>query len=122
MMRLLSSAVLSLAVLWTGGCQTVTAPSTAQVDLSHAPTYAAVAGVLAKAVGRARVELGPQGGGKVAVVTVLPPRPVSPETNSPAMPITFDIRMKGGLCVAVNRETHENYPLTGIACSVHNSP
>lgn len=95
-------------------CQTLAAGGgAAVVDLTDARTRAQVAEALGKAVGRAHVELGPSDG---TVVTVLPP-PIGPyETNSPAMPIRFDIEKRGDTCVAVRHDTGKAIALPGVSC------
>jgi len=104
---------LILLPLLLSACQTLAADGSATVDLADARTRAEVAEALAKAVGRAHVELGPSDG---RAVTVLPP-PIGPyETNSPAMPIRFDIEKRGDACVAVRHDTGKAYPLPGVDC------
>ncbi|ESQ83237.1 hypothetical protein AEAC466_13375 [Asticcacaulis sp. AC466] len=103
-----------------GGCQSVAAagpPVPATVDMDDAGTRAAVTAVLAKALGRAHVELGPGASAQTATVSVLPP-PLGPyETHSTAMPVLFDIVTAGRACRAVRRDTQAVYDLTGIACT-----
>ncbi|MBW8733783.1 MAG: hypothetical protein JF571_05660 [Asticcacaulis sp.] len=76
-------------------------------------TRSAVTAALADAVGRARVDLGPTDG---SVITVLPPKPGPYETNSVAMPVRFDIEMRGDSCVAVRRDTGRAVALPGVVC------
>ncbi|ESQ74244.1 hypothetical protein ABAC402_14860 [Asticcacaulis sp. AC402] len=87
------------------------APAT--VDLGDSDTRAAVTSALAKAVGKARIELGASDG---AVVTVLPP-PLGPhETHSTAQPIRFDIVLEDGQCLAIRRDTQRAWPMPGVTC------
>ncbi len=105
---------LILVALSLSACQTLAADGKAAVDMTDARTRAQVAEALARAVGRAHVELGPSDG---TVVTVLPP-PIGPyETNSPAMPIRFDIEKRGEACVAVRHDAGRAYPLPGVTCA-----
>lgn len=104
---------LVLLPLLLSACQTLAADGAAVADLTDSRTHAQVAEALARAVGRAHVELGPSDG---TVVTVLPP-PIGPyETNSPAMPIRFDIEKRGDTCVAVRHDTGKVIALPGVSC------
>jgi len=104
---------LILLPLLLSACQTLAADGPATVDMTDARTHAQVAEALAKVLGSAHIELGPSDG---TVVTVLPP-PIGPyETNSPAMPIRFDIEKRGDTCVAVRHDTGKAYALPGVDC------
>ena len=105
--------VLILAALSLSACQTLAADRKAAVDMADDRTRAQVAEALARAVGRAHVDLGPSDG---TVVTVLPQPPGPYEGNSPAMPIRFDIEKRGDTCIAVRHDTGEAYPLPGVSC------
>ncbi len=105
--------VLIALPLLLSACQTLAHDGSARLDMGDPATRSAVAAVLADAVGRAQVELGPSDG---AVITVLPPKPGPYETNSPAMPIRFDIETRGETCVAVRHDTGRAYPLPGVTC------
>ncbi len=96
-------------------CQTL--PSgRATVTLEAPETRAAVISVLARAVHRAHIELGPSDGA-TGTLTVLPP-PLGPqEMNSPAMPIRFEIELKAGRCRAVRQDTREAFDLPGVKCT-----
>jgi len=111
--------ILPLTVLLSlGACQTLADAGTgaATVNLGDPDTRAAVTQALARAVGRARVELGPTDKPDTAVITVLPPRPGPYETNSLAMPVRFDIGRRDGECVAVRHDNGQIAPLPGVAC------
>ena len=72
---------------------------------------------LAGAVGRTNIELGagdPLGEG---TVVVLPPLPTSLETHSLAMPVTFNLELRGDTCVAVRQDTGEAFELPGVDCT-----
>jgi hypothetical protein len=103
--------------LGLSACQTLAAVQAASVDLSNPSTRSAVTAVLADAVGRARIQLGPTAGRKTSVITVLPPPPGPLETNSTAMPIRFDIEQRGEACFAVRQDTGQAYELTGVMCT-----
>lgn len=98
-----------------GACQSSPQPATL-VDASP-ETLSALTGVLAAAVDRAQVQLGPGDLTKESVISVLPPRPGPLEGNSPAMPTIFDIVLVEGECFVQERQSGERFPLTGIACT-----
>jgi hypothetical protein len=97
-------------------CQTLAGAQAARVDLSDPATRTAVTSVLADAVGRAQVELGPTDSSETAIITVLPPPPGPLETHATAIPIRFDIVRRGGACFAVRHDTGKAYALAGIVC------
>ncbi|MEM1106093.1 MAG: hypothetical protein AAGH87_06860 [Pseudomonadota bacterium] len=72
---------------------------------------AAMKTVLAQAVGRAEVSLGPGDPTRSPKISVLPP-PLGPnETRSPAQPAQFQLMMAGGACMLVNQKTGETHAL-----------
>ena len=81
-----------------------------------AETMAALKSVLSDAVGRARIELGAGDPTSVPSVSVLPPRPVSPDDRSPVMPDVFDLVLRGDTCFAVHRESGKAHALEGVTC------
>lgn len=83
----------------------------AEVNLSDPHVRDRLSSQLGSVVGRAKVELGPLGAGWSSVVTVLPPRPGTYETHSPAMPEPFDIVLRDGICMAIRRSTGEAFKL-----------
>ncbi|ABI78157.1 putative lipoprotein [Hyphomonas neptunium ATCC 15444] len=108
--RILSvSALAGLAA-----CQT--APQPAILTDPSPETVAAVTGVLAAAVDRAEIQLGPGDLTRDSVISVLPPRPGPMEGNSPAVPTIFDIVLMDGDCYVQERASGELFPLTGITC------
>ena len=109
-------AALALLLSLTA-CQTLPAGGTATVDMSDAQTRAVVMSVLAGAMHRAQVTLGPTDA-HTAVITVLPPPPGPLEGNSPALPVRFDIAQQNGRCVVVRHDTGEAFVLPGVACKV----
>lgn len=114
-MRRLLAMTVTLA-LGLSACQTVAGSRSATVDLGDPATHAAVEAALARAVGRARVELGPSRSDNSSTVTVLPPPPGPYETHAMALPVTFDIVSEDGRCKAVRRDTKEAYELPGVDC------
>ena len=107
-------------LLSLAACQTMAGAGAvserATVNLGEPATRAAVTEVLARAVGRARIELGPTDGPLTAIITVLPPPPGPYETNSMAMPVRFDIELREEGCVAVRHDTGQAYPLASVQC------
>jgi hypothetical protein len=99
-----------------GACQTLVSGRVATVDLGDPATRSTVASILAAALGRGRVELGPTDGDETTVITVLPLQPGPFETNSTAVPVRFDIELKGGVCYAVRHDTGKAYALSGVEC------
>ncbi len=123
-MRRLPAMTVTLA-LGLSACQTVAGSRSATVNLDDPATHAAVEAALARAVGRARVELGPPRSGTTSTVTVLPPPPGPHETHAMALPVTFDIVSEDGPeddrhCVAIRRDTKDAYDMPGVECDVGN--
>lgn len=115
MMRYRLAAFLIVA-LGLSACQTVAGTQPATVDLDDPASRQALESALGRAVGRARVELGPSQSANTSSISVLPP-PLGPyETHSMALPITFDIVSDDGHCLAVRRDTKDVYDLPGVTC------
>ncbi|MEO0982205.1 MAG: hypothetical protein AAFX03_06090 [Pseudomonadota bacterium] len=106
-----------LASLWPlAACQTAgPADAPAVLESADDATMATVKSVLAAAVGRAEITLGPGDPTASPTLTVLPP-PLHPnETRSPAKPTVFELRLRGEACVVIDG-LNEAYPLPGVAC------
>jgi hypothetical protein len=97
-------------------CQTLASASPAVLVSSDAATLAALKSVLAAALGRATVDLGPGDPATSSAVSVLPRAPSDLEGRSAAMPERFDIAIKDGQCVVIRRETGEAFSLGAIPC------
>ena len=104
------------AALLSGGCQSYDAAVPAVLDAADSETMARVKTVLAGAVGRAQVELGPGDLTRTPSVSVLPPRPSPYECRSLAAPVLFDIVIKDARCFVVKRDGGEYYALSGVSC------
>ncbi len=103
------------AAVFTGGCETVAPQTPAVLASADAETLDRVKSVLAGAMGRANIELGPGDPTRNSTISVLPP-PLSPhEDRSMAAPVLFDIMISGESCHAVRRDTGEAFPLP-VAC------
>ena len=108
--------VLSISMLaGIAACQS--SPQPATLTDASPETLSVLTGVLAAAVDRAQIQLGPGDLTKESVISVLPPRPGPLEGNSPAMPTIFDIVLVDGDCYVRERQSGEMFPLTGIACT-----
>jgi len=104
MMRTLSfGAVIALAACISPACQ---AEKPAVLALDPNDDLSAVAYALSKAEGRTSLAFGPPDPRVQPVVTVLPPRPASYETRSPALPSTYDIISTNNGCI-LRRRTDE---------------
>lgn len=103
------------AAMLTGACQTVAPDAPARLVNADEATLAQVRSVLANALDRATVELGPGDPSKKSTISVLPPPLAAREDRSLAAPVIFDIMLSGDDCYAVNRETGEAFAL-GVPC------
>ena len=72
--------------------------------------------VLAGAMDRASVELGPGDLTQSSVITVLPPRLGAHETYSLATQTQFDLVKQGEDCFLIRRDTGDAYALDGVVC------
>ncbi|WP_375206448.1 hypothetical protein [Hyphococcus sp.] len=114
MMRANLLMILAAAAL-SGGCQTVSTKTPAVLTQDDAQTLDQVKSVLAAALGRASIDLGPGDLTESSVISVLPPPLASREDRSLARPVIFDIMMSGKACYAVRRDTGDAYEL-GVPC------
>lgn len=107
--------VLSICAIGAlAACQAEPKPAVLE-DMSP-ETMAVVTGVLAGAVGRARIEIGPGDLTADPAISVLPP-PAGPlEGNNPALPSLFDIVLMDGDCYVMAREGGEMYLLADVQC------
>lgn len=104
----------ALAVL--AACQTTEASGAAVLTSADENVMIDVKAVLATALNKASVEIGPGDLTKTSVITVLPP-PLGPnETRSPAKPIRFDIVKDGEVCFVVRKDTGEAFALENVSC------
>lgn len=115
---LVLSAMLAIAGCTLSG--TSSSPPDAEIPAvlteNSLPVMAKLKSHLASAVGRARVELGPEDPTMMTFISVLPPRPGTLETHSLAQPETFDLRLSGDACYAISRKTQDRILLDGIEC------
>ncbi len=100
-MRMLGfGAVMGLAACISPACQ---AEKPAVLALGPNDDLSAVAYALSRAEGRESLAFGPPDPRLQPVVTVLPPRPTSYETRSPALPSTYDIVSTNNGCILRRR-------------------
>jgi hypothetical protein len=115
------SAAIFVSAALAGACQSTAAAATPAV-LTHgdAATMARLKAVLAKAMGRAPIELGPGDPTQSSVVSVLPLPPGPLEDRSLAKPTIFRLEIEGGTCFLVREGEHAatgaRISLEGIAC------
>lgn len=111
----ISAALFSVTAL---GCATSGTVKPARLMASDGATMTIVRETLAKAVGRPRIELGPENLATSTIITVLPPPLGLYDTRSLAVPSVFDIKIQGGTCVLIARDGGKIHPLTGAKCVV----
>lgn len=105
-----------IGAMTIGACQSTPPTIYGALEVADAQTMAVVESVLARAMNRASIEIGPGDLTKTSVVSVLPPRLSPNETRSTAQPTQFDIIIKGAKCFVVRRDTAKEYELSGVAC------
>lgn len=115
--RLRLAAIILLAPLSAGACQTASTQEPATLNAGDEATLSRIKATLSEAVGRAQIKLGPEDLATSTTISVLPP-PLGPnETHSTAMPTVFDIVTNGKSCFAIRRETGNSYRLDGVSCT-----
>jgi len=76
----------------------------------------ALRAALAQSMDRATIELGAGDPTVTPSVAVLPPKPTTFETQSPAMPTMFDLYIRGDDCFAMRRGDDAEIALEGVRC------
>jgi hypothetical protein len=112
-LRLLGVTLLSSLSL---GCATHSGQKPARLAATDAATMTAVRTALSAAMGRTRIDLGPEDMAVSTTISVLPPPLGLYDTRSLAVPTLFDIRMDGRTCILVARSDGKIYPLRGVTC------
>jgi hypothetical protein len=102
--------------LTLAACQSAPASQAAVLSKNDPQTMQTVEAVLARAMDRARVTIGPGDLTKMSTIAVLPPRLSPLEDRSPAKPALFDIVLKDGACFVVRREDGASFPLADVSC------
>lgn len=103
-------------MLALGACQHTPAAQPAVLTDTTPETLAAVKTSLAKAMNRGQIEFGAGDPTTVPSIAVLPPRPSTFETQSPAMPTIFSLFVRDGACFAVADGTDAEIPLPSGLC------
>ena len=111
---LFSAALASLLLVCA--CQTASSRVPATLENTDESTLSRVKAILADAVGRAQIHLGPEDLSTSTTLSVLPPAPGPQETHSTALPSVFDLVTNGEDCFLVSRNSQESYRLKGIGC------
>ena len=106
--------VLSVATLMSGACQSMAAP--AVLTRADPPAMERLKATLAKAMGRASIELGPGDPTQTSVISVLPPPLTPQEDRSRARPTIFRLEIEGANCVLVREDNAERIRLDGVEC------
>lgn len=113
---------LALVIIGAGAqaaCQMTSGAARPAVLLStDAETMDEVKATLGRALGRARIELGPGDLTKTSTVSVLPPPLGEFETHSLAKPVLFDLSKKGKACRLTHQQTGEIFVLNSVTCKV----
>ncbi len=111
--------VLCLLALGTASaCQTTDVLMPAVLEVADDDTMAMLKQVLAGAMDRASVDIGPGDLTQNSVISVLPPGLTPLEGRSTALPVQFDLMLDAGGCYLVRRETSQTYPVDGLTCRV----
>jgi hypothetical protein len=118
MSRLLVSSVVSGAMLAAGACQSTVQidPKPAVLVKADAATMDHLKAALAKAMGRAQVELGPGDPTKSSEISVLPRPPSPAEGNSLAKPTIFRLETDGASCFVTRTDTGAREKADGVEC------
>ena len=118
MSRLLLTSILSGAVLAAGACQSTAQPAAKPAVLmkADAATMGRLKAALAKAMGRAQVELGPGDPTKSPEISVLPRPPGPAEDRSLAKPTIFRLEIEGDACFVARADTGTREKIDGVEC------
>ena len=115
-MRRRLPAAMSAVLLLSGGCQSMAAPAPAVLARADAATMERLKASLAKAVGRAPIELGPGDPTQSPQITVLPRPPSPQEDRSLAKPTNFRLEVEAKSCSLVREDTGARTLLDGVEC------
>ena len=99
-----------------GACQHSPVAQPAVLADASVETMDAVKASLAAAMDRAHIEFGAGDPTTIPSISVLPPPPSTFETQSPAMPIIFDLFVRGDFCFAVAEGSKDEVVLPGVTC------
>lgn len=99
-----------------GACQSAGADMNAVLESADAASMADIRATLARAMGKASVELGPEDLTRGSSISVLPPPLSSREDRSLVTPTIFDLVLRGDACFLVRRDTGEAFALKDARC------
>jgi hypothetical protein len=116
MLRRLFVSLITLGVAAPAACQSVESSAPAVLASGDAENLAALNAALARAMGRARIELGASDPTVAPSVSVLPPPLGSHEDRSTVVPTQFNLILRDGACFAVRGDTGEAFELAGVRC------
>ncbi len=113
---MIRSIALGVLIVSLAACQTSSEPRLARLETATPESRAALTRVLAQAVGRAEVQLGPLDLTRQPVISVLPP-PLGPlEGASTALPEIFELVMIDRDCYVRRRRDGALFALPGLSC------
>lgn len=116
MSRLPALAALLAGLFAAGGCETAEDARPAVFARFDAAEQEALRLIIAEDLGRKPVRFGAGDPTREPRLVVLPP-PLGPhETNSPALPIIYDIRMGAEGCFLRREDGDARLPLTSVDC------
>lgn len=110
------SLILTAGALVLTACQTESAARPAVLLHADAAARSQVQAAAAAALGRGRVELGPEDLTTSSTVSVLPAPPSRYQDRNPGLPIRFRLLVRGEECLLKRQDTGQLYPLSGLAC------
>jgi hypothetical protein len=105
-----------VAAVFVCACQSASAARPAVLTRADPATMVQLKAQLAKAMGRAQVELGPGDPTQSSTLSVLPPQPGPLEDRSLARPTPFRLEIDGATCSLVREDTGARIALAGVDC------
>ncbi|NQY13401.1 MAG: hypothetical protein HRT81_06015 [Henriciella sp.] len=102
--------------LTLAACQHAPSVTPAVLQDKDIDTMTALRAALAQSMDRATIELGAGDPTVTPSIAVLPPKPTTFETQSPALPTMFDLYMRGDDCFAMRRGDGAEIALEGVRC------
>lgn len=102
--------------LVASACQSSPSFTYAALKTADSQSMNVVMTVLARAMNRARVEIGPGDLTMTSTISVLPPGLSPDEDRSTVTPALFDIMLEGSVCYVVRRDSGDAFQLRGVAC------
>jgi len=115
-LRACLGVVLAMSAIGMSACQSAAQETPAVLVSADAETLARVRSVLAGAMNRSSVELGPGDLTQTSTISVLPPGLGPLEGRSTVVPAQFSLVLRGGRCLARRQDTGEAFDLAGVAC------